>query len=303
VRPGRGNVTSVAANGIQIEYETFGDPGDPAIVLIMGFSAQMLAWPESFCRALADHSFYVIRFDNRDAGLSTHLDGVKAPGMKRAMFASLLGIRLKVPYTLSDMALDTLGLLDSLGIERAHIVGASMGGMIAKLLAALHGNRVVSLTSIMSTSGSRKLPGPRPRVLRHVLFRHKKNMQPDAMIDYIVSFWKLIGSPGYPTPPETMLQKVTSWVHRDCDPKANIRQFAAMAENGDRTQLLAEIRCPSLVIHGADDPLIPVQGGQHTAECIENAELYVIDGMGHDIPEQLVPSLAARIARHCGAAG
>jgi len=294
-------VTSVAANGIRIEYEEFGDPGDPAIVLIMGFAAQMLVWPDSFCRALAARSFRVIRFDNRDSGLSTHFDGVKAIGMKRSMLASIFGIKLKVPYTLGDMALDTVGLLDELDIERAHIVGASMGGMIAQILAAGHEQRVNSLTSIMSTSGSRKLPGPRPHVLKHVLFKHKKKMQQDEMIRYVVEFWELITSPGYPTPREEIVQKVTSWVHRDCDPIANIRQFAAMTENGNRTKLLGNIKCPTLVIHGTDDPLIPVQGGRHTAECVSNAELHEVKGMAHDLPEQLVPSLAERIALHCGA--
>lgn len=295
-------MASATANGICIEYEEFGDPGDPAIVLIMGFSAQMLVWPDSFCRALADHAFRVIRFDNRDAGLSTHLHGAKAPGMRRSMFASILGIRLKVPYTLGDMALDTVGLLDALDVRRAHVVGASMGGMIAQILAAGHAPRVASVTSIMSTSGSRRLPGPRPRVLRHVLFRHRKNMQPDDMIRYLVRFWELIASPGFPTPIEEITRRITSWVRRDSDPAANIRQFAAMAASGDRTELLGRVACPALVVHGADDPLIPVQGGRHTAECIANAGLCVIDGMAHDLPEQLVPQLAERIALHCTAA-
>ena len=294
-------MASVAANGIQIEYEEFGDPGDPAIVLIMGFAAQMYVWPDSFCRALADRSFRVVRFDNRDAGLSTHLDGVKAPGMKRSMFASIFGIKLKVPYTLGDMALDTVGLLDALNIERAHVVGASMGGMIAQILAARHGGRIASLTSLMSTSGSRRLPGPRPRVLRHVLFKHRKKMREEDMIRYLVDFWTLIASPKYPTPAADILGKVTSWVRCDSDPNANIRQFAAMAANGDRTELLGTIGCPALVIHGAHDPLIRVEGGHHTADCIQNAELHVVDGMGHEIPEQLVPPIAERIAQHCGA--
>jgi pimeloyl-ACP methyl ester carboxylesterase len=294
-------MASAAANGIQIEYEEFGDPGNPAIVLIMGFAAQMYVWPDSFCRALADRSFRVVRFDNRDAGLSTHLDGVKAPGMKRSMFASIFGIKLKVPYTLGDMALDTVGLLDALNIERAHVVGASMGGMIAQILAARHGGRIASLTSLMSTSGSRRLPGPRPRVLKHVLFKHRKKMQEEDMIRYLVDFWTLIASPKYPTPAAEILGKVTSWVRRDSDPNANIRQFAAMAADGDRTELLGTIECPALVIHGAHDPLIRVEGGQHTADCIRNAELHVVDGMGHEIPEQLVPLIAERIAQHCGA--
>ena len=295
-------MTSATANNVSIEYEEFGEPRDPAILLIMGFAAQMVVWPDALCQALADRSFRVIRFDNRDAGLSTHLDGVGAPGMKRSMLASILGIKLKVPYTLADMALDTVGLLDALEIERAHIVGASMGGMIAQLLAANHAQRVASMTSIMSTSGNRRLPPPRMHVLRHVLFRHKKNMLPDEMIQYLVEFWKLISSPAYPTPHDEISRKVTSWVRRDSDPVANIRQFAAMAESGDRTELLGTIGRPALVVHGSEDPLIRVECGRHTAECIPNAELHVVDGMGHDLPEQLVPRIAERIALHCAAA-
>ncbi len=294
-------MASVAANGIQIEYEEFGDPGDPVVLLVMGFGAQMVVWPESFCRALADRSFRVIRFDNRDSGLSTHLDGVKAPGMRRSMFASIFGIKLKVPYTLGDMALDTKCLLGALGIRRAHIVGASMGGMIAQILAARHGECVATLTSMMSTSGSRSVTPPQGRVLRHVLFRHRKNMQRDEMIRYLVDFHKLIASPVYKTHPDEVRERITSWVERDNDPAANVRQFAAMTAGGDRTEILRTIEHPTLVIHGSHDPLISLDGGKHTAECIPNARLHVIAGMAHDLPEQLIPELANVIATHCAA--
>jgi pimeloyl-ACP methyl ester carboxylesterase len=295
-------MASIAANGIRIEFEEFGDPGDPAVVLIMGFAAQMIVWPDDFCRGLAAQSLRVIRFDNRDAGLSTHLDGVKAPGMVRAMICSLFGIRLKVPYSLDDMALDTIGLLDALGIRQAHIVGASMGGMIAQIIAAQHGDRAKSLTSIMSTTGSRKLPGPRPKVLRHALFKHKKNLDRDGMIEYLVGFWQLNGSPAYPMSEQERRQRITSWVDRDVDPAANIRQFAAMATSGDRTKLLGTIEQSTLVIHGEDDPLIPVDAGRHTAQCIANARLQVVPGMGHEIPDPLIPEFVRLIASHCAAA-
>lgn len=295
-------MASVTANGIQIEFEEFGNPDDPAVLLIMGFAGQMVVWPEAFCRALAERSLRIIRFDNRDVGLSTHLDGVKAPGMVRAMFGSLLGIKFKVPYALDDMALDTIGLLDALDIRQAHIVGASMGGMIAQIIAAKHADRVRSLTSIMSTSGSRKLPGPRPKVLRQALFKHRKNFDREQMIRYLVDFWQLIASPAYPMPAEERRQRVTSWVDRNFDPAADIRQFAAMATSGDRTQLLDTIKRPTLVIHGEDDPLIPVDAGRHTAQCVANAKLHVIPGMGHDLPEQLIPDFARLIASHCAVA-
>jgi proline iminopeptidase len=295
-------MTSIAANGINIEYEEFGDPGDPVILLVMGFAAQMVVWPESFCRALAEHSFRVIRFDNRDVGMSTRFHDVKAPGMKRSMLASLLGIRLEAPYLLDDMAMDAIGILESLGIREAHFVGASMGGMIAQIAAAKHPGYVSSLTSLMSTSGSRKLPGPRPKVLKHVLFGHRKNLDREGMIEYLMGLWKLTASPAYPTPVDEKRRRVTMWVDRALDPSGNIRQFAAMAASGGRTKLLGTIKCPTLVIHGEDDPLIPVAGGRHTAECIAGSQLRVIAGMGHDLPEQLVPEIAKLIASHCAAA-
>lgn len=293
---------TASANGIQIEYDEFGDAGAPAIVMIMGFAAQLVVWPESLCQSLAERGFRVIRFDNRDVGLSTHLDGVKAPGMVRSMLASLVKLKLKTPYSLDDMALDTVGLLDALEIRDAHIVGVSMGGMIAQILAARHANRVLSLTSIMSTSGKYGLPGPRPRVLKHVLLGHKKNMQADEMTGFIFDLWKLTASPGYPTAVEEKRQLIASWVGRNCDARANVRQFAAMAANGDRTALLKTIRRPTLVIHGADDPLIPAEGGRHTASCIDGAQLQLIPGMAHDLPEQLMPSIAEMIADHGSAA-
>ena len=296
------HMASVDANGIRIEYEEFGDPHDPVILLIIGFAAQMTVWPEPFCQALAGQSYRVIRFDNRDVGLSSHLDGIKSPGMVRAMAASMLGIRIKTPYTLEDMALDASGLLEKFGIEQAHVVGASMGGMIAQIMAAKHARHVISLTSLMSTSGSRSLRGPRSDVLRHILFRRKKNMDHDAMIEYLVGLWQLAASPEYPTPIDEKRRLVTSWIDRNLDSAGSVRQFAAMAANGDRTSLLKTIQCPSLVIHGEDDPLIRVDGGRHTARCINNARLRVISGMGHDLPEQLIPSITKLIACHCAEA-
>lgn len=292
-------MSTVNSNGIRLEYEEFGSADDPAILLIMGFSLQMIAWPDYFCHLLADAGFRVIRFDNRDVGLSTHLDGVAAPGMVRSFLAYKLGLPLATPYTLDDMALDSVGLLDKLGIGKAHIVGASMGGMIAQVLAAKHGHRVCSLTSMMSTSGKRTLPGPRLRLVTFALRNRRASIKPEAMHAYLVDFFKLIGSPGYPTPREQRSLIIGQWVARDCDIDGQVRQFAAMAATGDRSALLRTIDAPTLVIHGEDDPLIPVQGGRHTAECISGSSLQVIPGMGHDLPEQLLPVLAERIAGHC----
>ena len=295
-------MSSVTANGIRIEYEEFGDPGDPPVVLVMGYGAQMVVWPEVFCRSLAEQSLRVIRFDNRDVGLSTHLHGVMAPSMLRCMFGPRIGLRLNVPYSLDDMALDTLGLMDALDIGRAHIVGASMGGMIAQIIAAKHANRAASLTSIMSTSGNRKLPGPRPRVLRHAVFKNRKGFTREQTIEYLIEFFQMNASPAYPITLEERRDRITAWLSRSFDPAGTARQFAAMATTPDRTDLLATIELPALVIHGEEDPLIPAECGRHTAQCIRNADLHVIPGMGHDLPEQLIPRLASLIVSHCEAA-
>ena len=295
-------MASVSANGIRIEYETFGDRLNPAILLIMGYAAQMIAWPESFCAALADRGFFVIRFDNRDVGRSTHFDGQKTPSVARSLIASLLNIKIRTPYFLDDMADDVIGLLDALDIRTAHVVGASMGGMIAQIIASGHAERVRSLTSMMSTSGHRSLPGPKAKVLKLVLLQKKKTRDPDAIIDYMTEFWQLIGSPGFPTPTEERKRLITSWVERDCDMDATVRQFAAMAADGDRSARLQSIDRPTLVIPGEDDPLIRVECGRHTAANIAGANLQIIPGMGHDLPEQLVPRLVELVASHCSAA-
>lgn len=292
----------LSANNIDIEYEVFGSDSDPVILLIMGQGAQMTVWPESFCRGLAERSFRVVRFDNRDVGLSTHFDGVKAPGVARALFAALLGIPIRTPYTLHDMAGDAVGVLEELRIDSAHIVGASMGGMIAQILAATQGERTRSLVSMMSTSGKRGLKPPKSTLMRHVLFGQRKDMTRDDFVVALVRFSGLVASPGYPTPADERLRRVTSWVERNFDMAASFRQFAAMAACGDRTPLLELIRRPSLVIHGEDDPLIRVDGGRHTASSIPDARLEVIPGMGHDMPESLVPRLVDMIASHCAAA-
>lgn len=237
-------MTRIVANGVGIEAETFGSAAAPAILLIQGYAAQMVVWPESLCRGLADRGFYVMRFDNRDVGLSEHFHGVKAPGVARSFLASILGIRLRTPYTLDDMARDSVGVLDAFNVAEAHIVGASMGGMIAQLVAAHHGNRARSLVSIMSTSGNRKLPPPKPRLVWHVLFRQRKKAPRERLIKAIVSLWELLESPGYPTSREERVRKVSSWVDRDSDRLGCFRQFAAMAASGDRSELLGSIARP-----------------------------------------------------------
>ncbi len=286
-----------------IEYESLGDPSHPAIVLIMGLGMQLLAWPDNFCNALVARGFRVIRFDNRDVGLSGRVTGRKRPNILLAIAAATLHLPVRTAYTLADMADDTLRLMDQLGIGRAHIVGASMGGMIAHVLAATHPQRVLSLTSIMSTSGNRRLSKPSKAAGKALLTRPSDPNNPDIVIEHLVHTFGVIGSPGYPSTREELRQRIGRSVRRAYDPAGVARQLVAVIAAGDRRKQLKEIKAPTLVIHGADDPLVPLAAGRDTAQQIPGARLEVIPGMGHDFPEALLPRLATLIADHCQNAG
>jgi len=284
---------------LHIEYESFGDPSHPAIVLIMGLGMQLMAWPDSFCQALVARGYRVIRFDNRDCGLSGRAPGKKRANLMLAMAASALGLPVRAPYTLDDMAGDTVGLMDKLGIVRAHIVGASMGGMIAQVLAAKFPLRVLSLTSIMSTSGNRKVSKPTKPARKVLLARPANPKDPESVIEHLVEMFGVIGSPGYPSTREELRSRIGKSVRRAYDPAGVARQLLAIIASGDRRKLLRTIAAPTLVIHGADDPLVPLAAGRDTAQNIPGAKLEVIEGMGHDFPEALMPRLAQAIADHC----
>lgn len=288
----------VFANGLEFEYEEFGNSESPPLILIMGLSLQMIAWPPALCEALANAGFRVIRFDNRDIGLSGKLHNEKAPGMAQFLLHSLLGVPFKAPYTVMDMAKDTLGIMDALNIRSAHLVGASMGGMIAQNMAAMAGGRVRSLTSIMSTSGDRRLPGPKWEVRRAVLGRRTRGKGKEAEIERLMKLFHIIGSSKYPRSDEEMREMVTRAVERSYYPQGFLRQFAGILADGSRVQRLRSITVPTLVIHGDDDCLIPVAGGKHTAECIPGARLEIIEGMGHDLPAPLLDQLAEMIVGH-----
>ena len=288
----------VAANGLEFEYEEFGDPESPPLILIMGLSLQMIAWPMPFCEALVAAGFRVIRFDNRDIGLSGKLHDEKAPGMKEFLLWRLFGRPFKAPYSVVDMAKDTLGIMDALNIGSAHLVGASMGGMIAQNVAAMAGDRVRSLTSIMSTSGDHRLPGPKWEVRRAVLGRRSRGKGKAAEIERLMKLFRIIGSSKYPRNDEEMRQMVTQAVERSYYPQGFLRQFAGILADGSRVERLRGITAPTLVIHGDDDCLIPVAGGKHTAECIPGARLEIIEGMGHDLPAPLIDQLAKMIVDH-----
>ncbi len=282
-----------------IEYESLGDQAHPAIVLIMGLGMQLLAWPDDFCNALVARGFRVVRFDNRDVGLSGRTPGRKRPNVLLAMAAAALHLPVRTAYTLADMADDTLRLMDSLGIAQAHIVGASMGGMIAQVLAAKHPQRVLSLTSIMSTSGNRKLSKPSKAAGKALLTRPADPGNTELVIEHLVHAFGVIGSPGYPSTREELRQRIGRSVRRAYDPAGVARQLVAVIASGDRRRQLQQIKAPTLVIHGADEPLVPLAAGRDTAQHIAGARLEVIPGMGHDLPVVLLPRLATLIADHC----
>lgn len=290
------------ANGIRIEYDTFGEPAADPLLLIMGLGTQMTAWHPEFCNALAVRGHYVIRFDNRDIGLSTKFDHAGGPGRLRLLMNHVMGLPVNPPYTLTDMAADAAGVLEALDIDAAHVVGASMGGMIAQLMALHHPDRVRSLTSFMSTSGDPALPGPDRKVVRHIFLRRPRRGDREAMLAHMTRSLALIGSPGYPRSDAEWRELVQASLERSYYPAGFLRHTAAVAADGSRVQRLKRIDRPTLVIHGRDDPLIPVEGGIDTARHIRDARLQIIDGLGHDIPPPLYDRLAGLIADHAAAA-
>jgi proline iminopeptidase len=285
-----------------IEYEALGNPAHPAIVLIMGLGMQLVTWPDAFCQALVDGSYYVVRFDNRDSGLSARAPSTPRFGMLRAITASILKWPVPAPYSLHDMALDTLAVMDALHIARAHVVGVSLGGMVAQVLAATHPQRVLSLVSIMSSSGNPRLPQPRAGVRRVLISRPANPHDPESVIDHQVRILSVIGSPVYKETPQALRQRLGRGVRRAYDPAGINRQVIAVIASGDRRPLLRQIKAPTLVIHGRDDPLVPLACGEDTAAQVPGAKLLVIDGMAHDLSPALLPQWASAILAHCNAA-
>jgi len=273
---------------LELEYDTFGQERDPALLLIMGLATQMTAWPEPFCEALASHGFHVIRFDNRDIGLSTYLDHLPLPSN-----LDFVTRRVRPAYTLDDMAADAVGLLDALGIGKAHVVGASMGGMIAQLVAINHPDRVLSLTSIMSNLGGRDAVAPSLRVVGRLLLPPPKDRA--GRIRRQVQTQRLLAG-GNPVDEARLEQLAVMSIDRSYHPAGMRRQLAAAAAAPSRRDRLAKLRLPALVIHGADDPLVPAENGRRTAAAIPGARLLEVEGMGHNMPPKKWPELADAIA-------
>ncbi len=291
-----------STNGLSLEYEISGDPAAPPILLIMGLGMQLTSWPPALRDGLVAQGFRVIAFDNRDAGLSTRIRVRRRPNLVLQIARAWARLPVRAPYTLEDMAEDSVGLLDALGIRRAHVVGASMGGMIAQVVAARHPERTASLTSIMSSSGNRRVSQAHPAARRALLSRPGDPGDPESVIRHLIGVWGVIGSPAYPADPAELRQRIEHSVRRAYHPAGVAQQLLAILASGDRRRMLAKITAPTLVIHGAADPLVPVAAGRDTAQHIRGAELRVIDGMGHDFPAPLVPTMVDAIAAHCRAA-
>jgi pimeloyl-ACP methyl ester carboxylesterase len=277
-------VTEERANlgEVELVYETIGDPGNPALLLVMGLGMQLIHWDLELCEALAERGFQVIRFDNRDAGLSTKIDA-PVPNVMRAM----AGLPIRAPYLLSDMADDSFGLLDHLGIVRVHVVGVSMGGMIAQTMAIRRPERVLSLGSMLSTPGDRRVGTPKLRVWSVLMRRAPEGRE--AYIDYFVRVFRMIGSPAYPVDEQRIREQAAATYDRCHYPAGTARQLAAILASGSRTAALRRLDVPAVVIHGKNDPLVPFRAGVATARAIPNADLVAFPGMGHNLPQELWP--------------
>lgn len=289
------------ANGIRLCYQTFGDRANAPLLLIMGLAAQMIVWDDEFCIALAERGFWVIRFDNRDIGESTRFPQARKPSFAEMLLVHATRLRFRVPYTLRDMAADTAGLLDALGVSRAHVVGASMGGAIAQELAMAYPQRVRSLTSIMSSTGNPRLPGPEPKAMARLGRRYPTD-RAGYVREYLTT-WSVLTGGHFPFDAERTARQGAEAYDRGPNPAGVARQLMAIAASGNRTRGLRALRVPTLVIHGSADPLVPAAGGRDTAAAIPGAQLLLIEGMGHSFPREVWPTIIDAIARHAAGAG
>jgi len=289
---------NIRANNIDIYYEENGPADGPVILLVMGLGAQMIAWPDEFIHGLVSKGYRVIHYDNRDVGLSQRMDGAKTPNLVWTMLKARFGLPVRVPYTLTDMAADGIGLLDALGIDKAHVAGASMGGMIVQLMAANHRERLLSMTSIMSSSGKPGLPGARADIQKSFMVKRP----PDASRDEAVAFGtELVRSFSYPDParPENAHAEMTAKAFdRGYYPVGTRRQLLAIIADGSRVERLKKITTPTLVVHGGADPLVPKEGSEDIARHIPGARLEIIDEMAHDLPPSQVGRMVDLIAGH-----
>lgn len=287
-------MSRVTANGIHVEYEEKGNPENESLVLIRGLGTQLIDWPEAFTNELVEQGFHVVYFDNRDVGLSQKFDESGLPDI-----GGIARGEVQPAYTLQDMADDVVGVMDALEIEKAHVLGISMGGMINQVLAASHGDRLLSMMSVMSSSSREGLPAATPAAQASLTAQPDPAGGIDAVDQLTAEGLEICGSPGYPQSLDERLAIARKRRERNYNPGGVARQMAAVVAFGSRVELLASITVPSLVIHGADDPLIPLAAGEDTAACIPDCELEVIKGMGHNIPDGVVPLLAGLVVKFC----
>ena len=291
----------LSTNGIVLEVEDHGSPAGEPLLLVMGLGMQLLGWHEDFVALLVERGFRVIRFDNRDIGLSQKFDDLGVPNLAALTLRHALGLRVRSPYTLADMASDALGVLDALGIASAHVCGASMGGMIAQHMARLAPARVRSLTLMMTTSGARRLPAA-PLKVRAALIARPSAQTLEGLVEHYVKLYALIGSPAYPTAPAALRERFAVSIRRSYRPAGTARQMVAIVADGDRSPMLGAIAMPTTIIHGEADPLVPVEAGRDLKAKIPAAEIDLIPGMGHDLPTPLWPRFVADVAAAAGRA-
>ncbi|WP_427913495.1 alpha/beta hydrolase [Ramlibacter sp. MMS24-I3-19] len=287
----------VRANGISIEVEDSGETHRPAVLLVMGLGMQLIAWPKAFVEGLHTAGYRVVRFDNRDAGLSQSFPELGVPNLVLESMKHRFGLRVRAPYSIGDMAADTRGVLDALRIETCHLVGLSMGGMIAQRLALDAPDRIASLTSIMSSSGARWLPGPKPPVMRALMQRPAGNSE-EAIVDHAMRIWRLIGSPGFPIDDALLREQVVAATRRGYNRAGTARQMTAIVADTRRAADIRGMQVPTLVVHGKDDPLVPYACGEDTARRIPRAQLVGIHGMGHDLPPGVVERVLQVLLAH-----
>ncbi len=290
------SIKHASCGDVELAYETFGVAGNPPLVLVMGLATQMLGWPDEFCEALADSGFHVVRFDNRDIGLSTHLDEAGTPDLSPLFAGQPI---TSAPYSLADMADDTIRLVDAIGLGRVHLVGASMGGMIVQEVALRHPERLLSLTSIMSTTSPNV--GPPTPAASAALFSPPATTESEAA-ERAIAVYRVIGSPGYPLDEVALSARARESFRRSNDPAGVARQLAAIHASGDRTERLRRLGVSTLVLHGEDDPLVQVDGGRATAAAVPGARLVTWPGMGHDLPRGMWPHIIGEITAHAGLA-
>lgn len=291
----------VTANGIEIAYETFGDASAPPVLMIMGLGGQLTMWSDELVEDLVAGGYRVVLFDNRDIGLSHQHTGEKSPNIIRQIVLRRIGIKLKTPYALMDMARDTIGLMDALKLETAHLVGISMGGMIAQHVASLVPDRINSLTAIMTTTGNPKLPRPSGDIMKAMVRRGPQPTMRDEIIDLSVATFGVIGTPGEDQNTNGMRDRITRSYDRNHNPAGVPRQMSAIVSAGDFRKYTRSIKAPTLVLHGNKDPLVPIEGGHDIAKLVHGARMEVLDGMGHDVPPRFLPEITKHMLAHFGA--